>query len=436
MSVRSSLLAATRRLPFGIGTVVAVLVVVMVVIVGVVLSMSGSPSTTTYSAGVLRGYDNEPKVAWTQSSDTLPGYTSDDGIVIADKWKDRWLLSYRSGLGRAFLLVDRATGAPRWKQPVVAGLGDCGLTATGQPGCAIKLGGVADGFYLIDDAGVPRSRSGLDDTAQVVGVGPNFLRVDQVGYRVGMYGVDGRQLWNRTFAAAAKASVAPNGILIVRTADGAEFVIDPADGANRVNCTQCAITAFPTGITVQHNDFQKERVDLYGVTNGTVSRNPSARVPGLQVLPGPSRLPVLTGVGDNEISQPQGRYEIRDPAQHRALWQITDPELSKSLTRPCGDQVAFALKDRSRIIHRLSGGLLGDLPEPSLDDPDANIDNVACVGSAGNRLIFANRNQVTAFDVPAGTVAWMRPTTGGRTESVDGYLVIHEGTMITVLQPN
>jgi hypothetical protein len=435
MSALSSVAALTRRLPFGIGTVTGLLVAAMVASVGVVLAMGTPDQPTSYGAGQIRGYPDSPAIAWTQSSDTLPGYGSDTDIEVVDTWQDTWLLAYPSGIGRAFLAVDRATGAPRWDQPVTSGLGGCAFDGGGQLGCAIKVGSAPDGFYLIDDDGIPTKRSDLDDTAQVVGVGPNFLRIDQAGYRVSLRAPDGGTVWNRTFAAAASARYT-EGVLLVSTADGGEFVVDPSTGRDLIACSVCQLTVYPSGITVQYNGFGDERVEGHAITDGEIGTRPTWVAEGLRVVPGTSTLPVLTGAGDGQIQQTQGRYEVRDPARAAALWQITDPELSKANTRPCGTQVAFALKDRSRLIYSLDEGKkVGELPEPSLDSPDANIDQLQCIGSSGNSLLFGNTNQITAFDVPGGRVAWEYPTIGNA-RVVDGYIVLTQGTSLSVLRPN
>ncbi|MYR06973.1 hypothetical protein GTV32_11960 [Gordonia sp. SID5947] len=437
MSIRSSFAATARRLPFGIGTVTMLLVGVMVASVGVVLAM-GTPmeSSTEYRDGHLRDYAAEPDVAWTQSSDTLPGYRADAGIEVVDTWRDEWLLAYPSGLGRAFVLVNARSGSPLWNEPVVTGLGGCGLNDLGQVGCAIKLGRVPDGFYLIDDSGAPTSRTDLDDTEHVVGVGTDYLRIDQAGYRVTMRDPVGHEIWSRTFAASAQARTLSDGVLIISTADGGRFVLDPTTGADRLSCSQCDVTSFDTGITVQYNEFGHERVETYAVTGGNVATPPVSVSESLRVLGGPSSLPVLTGTGDGQVQATQGRYEIRDPARKDALWQITDPELSKANTKPCGTEVALALKDRSRVFYTLADGKrVGRMDAPAFDKPETNIDNLSCVGSSGTTLIFADPDQITAVDTTTGGIAWTRSVIG-TTEAVDGHIVLHEGTSITVLRPH
>ncbi|MDY6808511.1 MAG: hypothetical protein SW127_05780 [Actinomycetota bacterium] len=437
MPARSTLSGLARRLPFGMGTVTLILVAAMVAVVGAVLAI-GTPGDTheEYSAGRLRGYEREPDVAWTHSDDTLPGYGAGRRIEVADTWQDQWLLSYPSGIGRAFLLVHRASGTPVWHRPIVAGLGDCAFDRFGRVGCAIKLGDLPNGFYVIDEQGNAGAPAPLDDTKQVVGVGTNYLRIDQAGYHVTLRTPAGREIWSRTFAAAATADVRPDGTMLVSTADGGRFILDPATGADRLSCTRCTITTYPTGITVQYNTAAEQRVESYAV-DGDALRTPATSVSeGLRVVGGPSVLPVLTGTGDSQVQMPQGRYEIRDPAQADALWQITDPELSKANTKPCGTEVAFALKDRSRIFYRLAdGGRVGAMASPSFETPGENLDNLDCIGSAGTILVFANADQVTAVDAESGEIAWTRSVIG-TTEAVDGYLVLHQGSTLSVLRPN
>ncbi|MFW0783331.1 hypothetical protein AAFP35_02315 [Gordonia sp. CPCC 206044] len=437
MSVRSTFTGLARRLPFGIGTVTMVLVAALVAIVGVVLA-TGSPSgaSSEYTDGRLRAYHDAPEVAWTQSSDTLPGYRDAAGIEVVDTWRDQWLLSYPSGMGRAYLLVDRSDGQPTWDAPVLAGLGSCAINEAGQVGCAIKLGDHPDGFYLIDGSGSTTSSTALDDTQRVAAVGMDFLRIDAAGYRATLQTTTGREIWSRTFASAAKVSSNTDDVLSIATADGTQFVVDPATGRDRLSCSQCSITAFGSGITVQYNEFGHERVASYPIDDGTVADRPVAVSEGLRVLDGPSTLPVLTGTGDGQVQAAQGRYQIRDPARAEALWQVTDPELSKANTKPCGTMVALALKDRSRLFYTLRDGQrIGRLDPPSFEDPDANIDQLSCVGSSGDTVVFANPNQITAFDARAGRIAWTRPVIGSA-QSVDGYLVVREGTTLTVLRPN
>lgn len=421
-------------MPFGIGTVSLVLSALLVAVVGIVLSIDTPTVARTYENAQLRGYDREPEVAWTASSDTLPGYNQTGHIEIADTHDDQWLLSYPRGIGHAYQLVDRHSGGALWSQPVVAGLGSCAFDATGNVGCAVKLGDRPDGFYLVDDSGNLDSPSALDDTAQVVGVGANFVRIDQAGYGVSMHTATGKRVWGRTFAAAAHATY-EHQLLIISTADGSRFVVD-SQGRDTLHCRQCDILTYSTGLAVIHRDGDQESVDTYAVVGGAPTEHSTSRSAQAQVVDGPSTLPVLTTVGDAAMQATQGFYQVRDPARADALWQISDPNLSKSNTRPCGSMVAFARMDRSRVIYRLDDGeRVGTLPVPSIDDPDTNLDLVGCVGSSGENLVFASSGQLTAFDVPRGTVAWTRPILGRATD-VDGYIVLTEGTSLSVLRPS
>lgn len=450
MSVRTTLAHLRARIPFGIGTVSMIAIAALVACAGIVLAIGTPESSTTHDFGRLRPYQQAPEVAWSQSSETLPDYTSDGSIEVVGTHADQWLLSYPSGIGRAYLAVDRLTGKPSWEHPVRAGLGSCAVNSDGEIGCAIKVSGqLPDGFYLINDHGVAGAPSDLAETATVVAVGPNFLRITQSGYRVTMQTPAGDELWSRTFAATAKAEITENQLLQISTNDASEFIVDPTSGKDRLSCSQCAITSYPTGIAVTYTETSDRHVDTYAVTNGTLDTQRVARSTGLRVLPGSATQAVLTAIGDAEMQATQGRYEIRDPAENSALWSITDPELSKANARPCGSMVAFALKDRSRVVYNLSDGQrVGALPEPGVGDP-ANIDQLACVGSAGNnRLIFADRNQISAFDPTTSarsattggtpgvsTPVWTYPIIGN-TEVIDGYIVAVQGTTLSVLQPN
>ncbi|GAA1481155.1 hypothetical protein GCM10009624_15950 [Gordonia sinesedis] len=432
MSVRARSAGTARRLPFGIGTVVLVLCAALVASAGAVLAI-GTPDdpAETYTAGVLRDYRSSPEVAWTQSSDTLPDYRGDGAVEVADTWQDQWLLAYPSGLGRAFLLVDRYTGKPLWSSQITVGLGDCAFTQTGRLGCAVKLGDRPDGFYLVTDDGTATPTSDLDDTARVLGVGDNFVRVNQSGYRVTLRTPAGQTRWSRTFGAAASARFV-DGVLIVATVDGSEFVLDPATGTDRVSCSQCDIRAYPTGIAVVSTEFGDEKVSMYSTAGGTVAPRPVSESGGLTVLDAPSTLPVLTATGDNDVMATQGRYEIRDPAQARALWTISDPELSKANARPCGSLVSFARKDGSRVTYRLRDGRqIAAMPAP--DSPDRNISTLSCVGSSADGMVFVNANQLTAFS--GGRVSWEQDISGSAS-AVDGYIVVTQGTTVSVLRPN
>ncbi|MGC4935061.1 hypothetical protein ACLQ3C_15405 [Gordonia sp. DT30] len=437
-ALTSSLRRARRRLPFGIGTVAIVAAVALVAAVGAVLAI-GTPDrpSTRHDYGLLRSYVHEPDVAWTISNTTLPDYTSGDRIEVVATRGDRWLVSYPSGIGRAYLLLDRDNGHQVWDHPLRAGTGSCGMTADGVVGCAVNANSELDrGFYLLDEDGNHGDRMPLEDTELVTGVGPNFLRISSSGHQASMFTPDGHKLWSRSFAQAATATVLDDGLLQISTSDAGRFIVDPASGADRLHCTDCTITAFGTGVTVEHTDPDNRMFDSYAVTDGVLDPRPVAHVAGMHVLTGPSTLAVLTRTGDAQMQATQGTYVVVDPARPGALWQISDEELSKANTRPCGDAVAFALKSRARSIYALADGThLGSLPAPEFGDPDANLDNLRCVGSSGKDLIFASNTRISAVDPAAGGFAWSVDV-NGQVDAVDGFLVAREGSSMRVFAPN
>ncbi|MFT4127637.1 MAG: hypothetical protein QM662_15585 [Gordonia sp. (in: high G+C Gram-positive bacteria)] len=421
---------------FGIGSVVAVLCAALVVTVGVVLGM-GVPDhpDDRFTFGTLRAYPDRPATAWSVSSLDLPDYSSNAPIEVAGTQGPDWLLSYPSGLGRAYLLVRRTDGHRRWTRPLRAGLGGCALTDAGTVGCAIVAGDRPDGFYLLDATGTPGTAQPLDDTASVLGVGENFLRLNRSGYRATLRTPTGDTVWERRFDATATPHLTSTGLLNVSTNDAGEYLLDPASGADRAHCSRCTITEYPTGIAVTHHDPDRAGVDTFALDGGLPTAHPTATSAGLQVIAGPSQLAVLTATGDAQLAEPQGTYEIRDPAQRQALWQITDPELSKANTRPCGRFVVFALKDRSRTVYDLATGAhVGALPVPDATDPDTNIDYLRCVGSTGPLVVFTDEHRLSAFDPTRATLAWTLPV-GGEVSVVDGYLVVRQGTELSVLRP-
>ncbi|NMO00921.1 hypothetical protein HH308_06800 [Gordonia sp. TBRC 11910] len=423
--------SVTRR--FGIGTVVAICSVLLVAAVGVVLSIKTPPAT---GDGRLRDYSSAPDVAWTVDRDTLPGYGEGTEITVAGTWMDRWLLAYPSGLGRAYLMVSAVSGHPVWDNPIRVGLGGCALNGDGIVGCAMRLGDHPDGFYLADlDTGKLSAPTDLDATTQVVGLGQNFVRIDDAGYRVMLSKPSGEEIWTRTFASATTARY-DDGVLVATGSDGTNVVLDAATGAGELSCTACDISLYPTGIAVQHNTYGHEGVDFYGIVDGVLNTSqPTYRATRIQLVRGRSTLPVLTGVGEATVQDTQGHFEIRDPAKPKALWAITDPELSKAGARPCGGAVSFALKDRSRVVYRLSDGRsLGKGPSPDVGNPDADIDQLTCVGASPSTMVFANNNQLNGFRIADGT-HWELPIIG-TAQAVDGYIVLHQGQSMSVLAPN
>ena len=92
--------------------------------------------------------------------------------------------------------------------------------------------------------------------------------------------------------------------------------------------------------------------------------------------------------------------------------------------------------DRSRQILDLgSGDTVGTLAPASVNRPDTDLDQLTCLGSHGNTAIFTDTDTITAVDVARGRVSWQLPF-NGTVEVVDGYLVLRQGTELSVLQPN
>lgn len=423
---------ATITKRFGIGTLVAICSALLVASVGVVLSIPTPPPTGN---GQLRDYSALPEVAWTVDSDSLPGYGEGTQITVAGTWMDRWLLAYPSGLGRAYLMVSAVSGHQVWKSPIRVGLGSCALNDDGVVGCAVKLGDRPNGFYLVDlDTGKLSTPTDLNGTAQVLGVGTDFLRIDDAGYRVTLATPAGEEIWARTFAAATTARY-DDGVLVATGSDGSNSILDTATGTSLVSCTECDVAVYPTGIAVQHNAYGREGIDFYGIDDGVVqAAAPTYRAARMALVRGASTLPVLTGTGEATVQDTQGHYEIRDPAQRKALWGITDPELSKANTKPCGTVVAFALKNRSRSVYRLADGQsVGRVSAPDPNFPDANIDQLTCVGASSTTMVFADTNQLTGFRITDGS-KWELPIIGWA-QAVDGYVVLHQGQSLSVLAP-
>ncbi len=399
--------------------------------------MPSHPAVT----GVLADYDDEPAVAWTVEDAALPGYSGTGGIRVADHRGADWLLSYPSNLGgssapgRSFLLVDAATGAPRWREPVRAGLGDCALSSGHRTGCAVKLGDEPDGFYLVGDDGTVELADSLDDTVRVTAVGEDFLRIDQSGRRAALRSADGTLHWARDFGTAATARLTDTD-LIVDTADGRALVLNPATGEDLLACADCAVRSYPAGLLIIHGAPGHEAVAVYPRRAGVPATEPARVASGMTVVSGPSVLPVLTGTGPDQVLAEAGHYEVVDPATGAGLWQIADPELSKSNPRPCGTIVALASKDRARRFFSLTEGApLGSLPPPAVDDPDHNLDLLQCVGTSPNAVLFSSPGTISAYDLHSGALAWELDI-NGTVADVDGTLVLSEGSSLRVLRPN
>ena len=274
-----------------------------------------------------------------------------------------------------------------------------------------------------------------ESAATVLGLGPNFVHVNQSGYQVSMRSAAGKTLWSRTFAGAAKVRSARSA-LIIETSDGASFVVDPRTGSDRVACAQCTVDEFATGLTVTTTKSGSESVEFYPFTTSSVVEEPSGRADRARVVRGPSTYPVIAPAGEGSSLAGAGRYEIIDPGTGEALWNIADPELSKANARPCGTVISVARKDRSRVFFTLSDGTRrGSMPPPALDQPDANLDAATCLGASDDVAVFANPNQLTAYDINTGQLRWTR-TLLGTAEDVDGQIVLRQGSTLSKLGAN
>lgn len=418
------------------GSVAAVGAAALVVTAGLVLGQS-SDDASTGGHGVLAEYSSAPSTAWTLDDQSLPGLTGDGDITIADTSGDEWLVSYTAGIRRMYVLVDADTGAQQWDEPVNAGFGACAFDDSGEIGCSVRTrtDGPENGLFVVDrENGSMELTSSGSDTAELVGVGTDFVHVNDSGYQVSLRSSSGDERWSRTFAASARPRV-EDGVLTVATADGARFVIDPETGEDIAACQDCEVTTYPTGVVVSRSHDGTTTLDFYRVSDGVVAPARVSSADGLQLVPGPSTLPVVTAAGDT-VLQAHGRYQVMDPATGHAAWEVSDTELSKAHTRPCGPQVSFALKDRSRVFFALdSGDRVGELAEPEFDRPDSDVDMLSCVGASEDVAVFGNSSQLTAFRPSTGEQAWTLPINGEATD-VDGRIVLSQGSTLSVLSPN
>ena len=419
-------------------TVAAVGSAAMLVTAGVVLSGTPADGVDESDQGVLQNYAAEPAESWTLDDTVLRGAGGQGAVAVAATTGNDWLISYPVGFKREFMLIDSRSGRPQWDAPIDTGFGSCGINAREQIGCAVRLqiDGPENGFYLADRQSGELTRvADSDDTSTVMGSGLDFVHVNQSGYQVTLRTPTGETKWSRTFAGAAQVTVA-HGDLIVATSDGASFVVDPVDGADIVSCTQCSIDSFATGITATRTAPGAESVSFYPATESGISREASGTAERSRLVRGPSTYPVIAPAGEGSALDSAGRYQIIDPATGVALWQMADPELSKSNARPCGAVFSAPRKDRSRIFVDLADGTRrGSMPPPALDQPDANLDVANCVGASDEVAVFANPNQLTAYSIDTGQQLWSR-SIAGTAEIVDGRIVLRQGSTLTALRPN
>lgn len=416
------------------GSVAAVGAALLVVTAGVVL---GQPSDdATPGRGVLDDYTSAPSIAWTLDDQSLPGLTGDGDIAVADTLGDDWLVSYTAGIRRMYVLVDADTGQLEWDEPVNTGFGACAFDDAGDVGCSIRTGtdDPGNGLFLIDAGTGSPHRTAGSEAAELVGIGSDFVHVNDSGYQVSRRTTSGEERWTRVFAASAEPDVS-NGVLTVATADGARFVLDRDTGEDLVACRDCDVTVYPTGLIVSLRHDGTRTLDFYRVSDGVVDPARVRRADRLEIVPGPSTLPLATDAGDT-VFDTHGRYRVLDPATGDTLWQIADSELSKVHARPCGPQVSLARKDRSRVFLALAdGNRLGEIPEPAFGHPESNIDTLSCVGASEEIAVFGDRRQLTAYRPASGEQAWALPI-NGEAAAVDGRIVLVQGSTLSVLAPN
>jgi hypothetical protein len=402
------------------------------VVVGLVLAIGTPSGPKEYGNGQVRSYATEPEEMWSLDLTTMQTYGEGATPEVTDTFGDIWLVAYPSGLGTTYLAIDRRNGKQLWKTPIDAGLGACAINDRGGLGCALNLAEQPNGFYVADlTTGELREFSADNGTRAMAGVGPDFLRVNNSGYQVTRNTPDGEQVWARSFAAAASIEV-DDDLVAISASDGSKHIIDPTTGADKVSCASCDLRVYPTGFALQFTDDESPRVEFY--TRGGVRTSVNE---AQQLVSGPSTLAVTTGSGPAQIMQTQGAYSVFDPAQKNKLWQVTDPELSKVAARPCGSVVAFARKDGSRsILDLATGDKVGGLARPDPKKPGTNLDYLSCVGQGSDTAVFGTAGELTAFTIADGSVAWQRSIVGGQAVVVDGYLVLEEGTTLSVLAPS
>ncbi|WOC12808.1 outer membrane protein assembly factor BamB family protein [Gordonia sp. MP11Mi] len=423
-----------RRRPLGMGAVAAIGSAALVITAGLVL---GQPAEAEIAGGhgILNGYASTPETAWTLDDQSLPGLTGDGDIEVADTSGDDWLVAYTAGIRRVYVLVDADTGELRWDTPVNAGFGACAFDESGDIGCAVRTrtDGPDNGFFLVDhQSGHLDLMSRGSDTAHLIGIDSDYIHVNDSGYGVSRRSPSGDEEWSRTFASSATPTVS-DGVLVVTTSDGARFVLDPETGEDVVACQDCEVTTYPTGLVVSRSHDGTNTLDFYRVSNGVVDADRVRSADGLQLVPGPSMLPVVTAAGDTVLDS-HGRYQILDPGTGRAAWEVSDAELSKVHTRPCGPQVSFARKDRSRVFFTLADGTrVGELPEPAFGHPEADIDILSCVGASDQIAVFGNNSQLTGFRPATGEQAWTFPINGDASV-IDGRIVLVQGSTLSVLR--
>ena len=97
--------------------------------------------------------------------------------------------------------------------------------------------------------------------------------------------------------------------------------------------------------------------------------------------------------------------------------------------------VNFGRLDGSRTTYALADGAhIGSGPPPGPQQPI--LANPRCVGSSGTTMVVVNQGLLTGL-TPANTAAWERGLSSpGLVRVVDGYIVVSEGSTLSMLRPN
>lgn len=421
----------------GIAVVSTIAAVAMVACVIVVLTI-GRSHDSPRAPGDLRSYSAPPQPMWTMSPAETAGVDPaqwSPAPQVVGVHGDRWLLTSRGGDGIRVTEVRAETGTPIWSGGLDVGLGMCAFDDAGHLGCVRRpLTATTASFGLVDDSGRFHRSADVDDTAGMVGVTDGFALMSKVGHRVTGVGTDGSTTFSTTLTSPATLRWSDATLTAART-DGGASILDPATGEQRYSCTSCTLTTYPSGVAAEIDSPDGDASS--SVTLIDTAGRITATETDTALVAGPSPLPVLTGAGPTTVFADHGTYEARDltPGSARR-WRSDSTDNSKSGAQACGSMFFLPKIDRSRqILDFGSGDTVGTLAPASVNRPDTDLDQLTCLGSHGNTAIFTDTDTITAVDVARGRVSWQLPF-NGTVEVVDGYLVLRQGTELSVLQPN
>lgn len=417
----------------GIGPVVLVIVAIMAIVVGTFL-YAGYDEKTDFADGQLRSYATGPAVKWSADLSRLQPQVGAT-VSVAGVAGSTWLVRSSVSQDNVFATIDAESGRRGGHPTIDAGFGGCAIAGNGTVGCSVQspLDNRPDGFYATDSKGVLGSRHDAPAATQIVAQGDDFLLANNVEFTVTRLQADGKQVWQKTFGAAPQIT-STDGSLIVHTADGRTYLLDPDNGDERYHCSSCEATAYPTGIAVQQNgdDRSVEFFTLAGTSVSTAN--------GQELVHGPSSLPLVTEAsGTGNLPAAQGTFVAYDPAMRTALWKASTRQLSTAGAFTCGDVAVLRKFDDSRSILELrTGKQLGNVPPQVGGDPRADIRTLQCLGATSSRIVAADgAGLMTAFNARNAEVAWQVPDElGGTPAVVDGYLTVVANGTLTVLQPN